>query len=195
MMQGMTAAVIVLSVAAYLAGLILTARWWYGRIRPYTEPLSCKFSHHGESGHNKYCYQRPGKITATSREALGYALLMGAAWFATVSCVAVAAAIMAAGRVLVANSARDTPEEIAAKTARLEAENDRLRRQIRLAPPGLPRLLCLSRLRAVVRPLGAGLVLLPEDPPGTPGVVDAAPLGTVGFPSGGHDHPPVIAAD
>src|ERR1700734_3699823 len=52
-----------------------------------------------------------------------------------------------------------------------------------LAPPCLPRLLCLSCLGAVLRPLHAGLALLPEDAPRPPCVVDAAPLGAVGFPS------------
>jgi hypothetical protein len=124
----MTAAIVVICIAAYLAGLILTARWWYARVRPYSEPLSCKFSHHRESGHNCYCYQRPGKITSTPREALCYALMLGAVWFAAVPVLAAAAAVMGLGGALVASSARELPEEIAAKVKRLEEENERLRR-------------------------------------------------------------------
>jgi len=126
----MTAAIIVACVAAYLVGLIFTARWWYARIRPYTEPLSCGYSHHREGGHNQYCYQRPGKLTSTPREALGYALMLGAVWIFTLPVIGSAAAVMGLGRILVASSARETPEEIAAKVKRLEAENDRLRRNL-----------------------------------------------------------------
>ena len=124
----MTAAIVVVSVAAYLAGLIFTARWWYARIRPYSEPLSCTYSHHRESGHEDFCYQRPGRITSTPREALGYALMLGAVWFFAMPVLGARAAVMGIGGALVASGVRETPEEIAAKVKRLEAENDRLRR-------------------------------------------------------------------
>ena len=128
----MTAAIVAVSVAAYLVGLILTARWWYARIRPYTEPLSCKYSHHRESGHSSMCYQRPGKLTSTSREALGYAFMLGAVWFIALLAFGAAAAVMGIGRVLIVSRVREMPEEIAAKVKRLETENDRLRRKVRL---------------------------------------------------------------
>jgi hypothetical protein len=125
----MTAAIVAVSVAAYLAGVILTARWWYARIRPYTEPLSCQWSHHRESGHSSICYQRPGKLTGTSQEALGYALMLGTVWPFALPVFGVYAAVMGAGGALITSRVRETPEEIAAKVKRLEAENDRLRRR------------------------------------------------------------------
>ena len=125
----MTAAIAVVSVAAYLAGLILTARWWYARIRPYSEPLSCgHYAHCGEGVHEHWCYQRPGRITSTPREALGYALMLGAVWFIAMPILGAYAAVMGAGEVIVASGVRETPEEVAAKVKRLEEENDRLRR-------------------------------------------------------------------
>ena len=124
----MTAAIVVASVVAYLAGLVLTARWWFARVRPYAEPLSCSYIHHRESGHSRMCYQRPGKITSTPREALGYALMLGAVWFIAMPILGAYAAVMGAGEVIVASGVRETPEEVAAKVKRLEEENDRLRR-------------------------------------------------------------------
>ena len=67
----MIAVIVVASVAAYLAGLILTARWWYARVRPYSEPLACSYSHRPGIRHSDFCYQRPAKLTSTPQEALG----------------------------------------------------------------------------------------------------------------------------
>ena len=124
----MAAAIVVVSVAADLVGVVLTARWWYARVRPYTEPLACgNYAHCREGKHERLCYQRPGKITSTSREALSYAFMLGAVWWAALPVIGAYAALMGIGRVLIASRAPEIPEEIAAKTQRLEAENDRLR--------------------------------------------------------------------
>ena len=128
----MTAAVIAVSVAAYLAGMILTARWKYAQVRPWTEPLACTTPYSCESSghHDSSCYRRPGTTLIDSQsQALQWALLIGVIWFAVWPCLAVAAAVMAIGRLMVSGAARETPEEIEVKTEWLEAENDRLRRQ------------------------------------------------------------------
>ena len=120
----MTAVIVVASVAVYLAGLILTARWWYAHIRPWTEPLACrKYTGCRQGEHDKACYRRYGMVD-TTMTAVSAAWGVGLIWCLFL----IGAAVMGAGRVVVASGVRETPEEMAAKVTRLEEENDRLRR-------------------------------------------------------------------
>lgn len=116
-----TALVAWLCVAAYTALTLLAARWRYAAIRPYTEPVSCRDWAGCDRGrHDQRCYRRFGMVDS-SGEAVFFALLTGLAW------PLILPGVLA--RRLVISGARELPEETEAKIKRLEAENERLRRE------------------------------------------------------------------
>lgn len=118
----MGALITALSLLAYAAMTLLVARWRYAATRPYTEPLACDWSHHRRPGdHIGSCYRRYGMIDTTG-EALTWALLLGLVW------PFIGPAMLV--RKIVTAGTRELPEETRAQIRRLEAENERLRRQM-----------------------------------------------------------------
>jgi hypothetical protein len=117
-----TALVAVACTCAYLAIALVTARWRYRAIRPYTEPLACETRslHGGTYGHREWCYRRYGMIDTTG-EAVAFALLLGLVWPFIAPAMAVRRFVISGDRVL--------PGELQAQIKRLEAENERLRRE------------------------------------------------------------------
>jgi hypothetical protein len=115
-----TALIVVGSVLGYLALTLFTARWRYRAIRPYTEPLACTTRSLCGAQHFYSCYRRWGMVE-TKGEAVLFALLTGIVWPFILPAMLVARVVVAGGRQL--------PEELAAEIKRLEAENDRLKRQ------------------------------------------------------------------
>lgn len=106
---------------AYITVMLLTARWRYRVMRPYTEPLGCKTpSLCRSTWHTSSCYRRWGLVDSAG-EAAGFALLTGLVWPLIGPALVV--------RHLVTAGDRPLPAETEAKIKRLEAENDRLRRQ------------------------------------------------------------------
>jgi hypothetical protein len=112
------------SVLAYAALALLTARWRYQAIRPYTEPVRCKHPdlHARRGDHSSGCYARNDSTVIDSRpEATVAALLTGLVWPLIGPALLVQYLVTAGGRPL--------PAESEAKIRRLLAENERLRRQ------------------------------------------------------------------
>lgn len=124
-MPALIAAAVIL---AYAAIALRAARLRYQVIRPWTEPVACRWPYHAESGHEPYCYNRWGDVDTTA-EAVRSALQFGFAWPVFLVAVPVAEAAVLAVVRLVTGGARQLPEETAAISGRLEAENERLRRQ------------------------------------------------------------------
>lgn len=117
----MTAFIAIASVLAYVAMTLLVARWRYAATRPYTEPLACEWRYHrSPSDHIESCYRRYGMIDTTG-EATAFALLLGLAWPFIWPAMLI--------RRIVTAGTRELPEETQAQIRRLEAENERLRRQ------------------------------------------------------------------
>ena len=113
----MPALIAVVATVVYLAGWLLTARNFYGRKRPFTEPLACNYPSSPSHKHVSYCYRRPGTLITSTSEALGFACMIAVIWPFYVLCLAV----MRGVRPLIAVR-RELPEELAAKTKRLERE-------------------------------------------------------------------------
>lgn len=117
----MTALVGLACTFAYLAMALVAARWRYRAIRPYTEPLGCENPSLCQgTWHSSSCYRRSGMIDTTG-EAVFVALLTGLAWPFIVPAMGVRRFVTSGDRVL--------PGELQAQIRRLEAENDRLRRE------------------------------------------------------------------
>lgn len=108
-------------VLLYAAMVLRAARWRYAAIRPYTEPLSCDAPLVCQGRHLASCYRRWGHVDTTG-EALCFALLTGLMWPLILPASLLRSAVTAGTRPL--------PEETAAAISRLEAENERLRRQV-----------------------------------------------------------------
>lgn len=119
----MSALIVTATLLTYAAMTLLIARWRYAATRPYTEPLACTYSHHTSPRfHIDSCYSRnPDSLITTTGEAVTFALLLGLAW-------PLIAPALLVRRVVTAGS-RQLPEELAAEIRRLEAENDKLKRQ------------------------------------------------------------------
>ncbi len=102
-------------IAAYAGAALAFARWRYRHTRPYTEPLSCTSGPdpYGYHRHHQFCYVQRG-VTTSAGEAALFAVLLGAVWPATLACFGLARLVTSAGRPL--------PEEVAARTKRLERE-------------------------------------------------------------------------
>jgi len=111
-----------LVVLGYLAMILLTARGTYRKIRPWTEPLSCKeVEYHRVNGtHMPRCYRRVEDVD-TETEAIALSSLSGLMWPFIVPAVLAARFIK--------GGARPLPEELRAQLERLEAENDKLKSQ------------------------------------------------------------------
>src|SRR2546429_526029 len=116
----MSALIAAVASLAYLAAGWFCARWWYQCKRPVTEPLSCttplscSAAYNGK--HYRSCYSRPGSLIGSAAEAAAYAVLAGLTWpVVLLALVLASAAVRALGR-----DGRPLPEEIAAKTERLE---------------------------------------------------------------------------
>jgi hypothetical protein len=99
------------SVFAYLASWAYVGRRQYREIRPYTEPLTCTAMKPREHNHNVTCYRRPNWRVDSREAALIYAGLTG-----LLGPVGILAYV--AGKIL--RDDKPTPEEVAAKTVRLE---------------------------------------------------------------------------
>lgn len=118
----MTALIVIVSVLTYLVSAAAAARYWYGHIRPWTEPLACTSeSLHSSYGHTKWCYRRWGMVD-TKAEALRCAFAFGLLGpFASVAIlIGVTAPIIA--RLVITSGSRELPEEVAAANKRLERE-------------------------------------------------------------------------
>lgn len=120
----MTALIVVASVLGYLVLTVLAARWRYQAIRPYTEPLACTTKNLCGASHFDSCYRRWGLVDSKG-EAVVFALLAGLVWPFILP--ALLATRLLTG--VVVAGGRQLPEELAAEIKRLEAENDRLKRQ------------------------------------------------------------------
>lgn len=116
----MTALIVVGSLLGYIALALFAARWRYQAIRPYTEPLACTTKNLCGASHFDSCYRRWGLVDSKG-EAVVFALLAGLVWP-----LIVPARLSAR---FVAGGGRQLPEELDAEIKRLEAENDRLKRQ------------------------------------------------------------------
>lgn len=116
----MTALTAVACTFAYFAMVLVTARWRYRAIRPYTEPLACATPFSCSGRHYDFCYRRWGMVD-TAGEAVAFALLLGLVWPFIAPATAVRRFVMSGDRVL--------PGELQAQIKRLEAENERLRRE------------------------------------------------------------------
>ncbi len=115
----MTLIIALCATLGYLAAVVATGRIWYGHIRPWSEPLACASSYHGEvNRHNSDCYRRYGYVN-TELEAAGYAFAVGL----TGPLGLIAFGCMA----LISGRPRRLPEEVQAKIGRLERENRELR--------------------------------------------------------------------
>jgi len=115
----MTALIVAAAITVYAATWLLSARYWYGRIRPWSEPLSCDSPVWcAEIGyHHDRCYRRWGMV-----DTVGEAVA-GAAAFGMLGPLALAGVAAAAiGRKAITAAARPLPAEVAAKTARIERE-------------------------------------------------------------------------
>lgn len=119
----MSAVIAAVASLAYAACWLAAARWWYGRIRPWSEPLACSYPGlcRWRGAHGASCYRRWGMVDGRG-EAAFWALLFGVTG-------PLAAVVILAGRVIMA-SPRPLPEELEARTARLERENARLRAEL-----------------------------------------------------------------
>jgi hypothetical protein len=104
-----------LAPAVYAVGWLTVARWWFQRVRPWTEPLACS-GHLG--AHSHWCYRRWGSIDSNGEAAFA-AWLVGFAWWFLPVFFAVYWVIRA--------GAKPDRREVEAKTARLEREADRWR--------------------------------------------------------------------
>lgn len=122
----MTALVISVSVVVYLAGWVITGRWAYGHMRPYSEPLNCDHCIvcDGECGtgreHHCYaggCWKRPGGL-ATPAGAISASFVAATVW----PLFLLTWHIVRALRWVIASGASDLPPEVEAKTKRLERE-------------------------------------------------------------------------
>lgn len=112
-----TAVILVL----YAAMILVTARWRYRVIRPYTEPLGCTTKPSCREKHRyPSCYRRYGQVDTTG-EAVFIALLAGLIWPFIVPALLL--------RLLVTAGHRDLPEEVQAQIRRLEAESEQLRQE------------------------------------------------------------------
>ena len=102
-------------IAAYAGAALAFARWRYRYTRPYTEPLSCTSGPDPSRfhTHSEFCYVQRGVTTSTGEAAL-FAILLGAVWPATLLVFGLTRLVTSAGRPL--------PEEVAARTRRLERE-------------------------------------------------------------------------
>lgn len=102
-------------IAAYAGAALAFARWRYRHTRPYTEPLSCWFPNdrYGVHNHTSSCYWQYGVIDSAG-EAAFFAVLLGLIWPLALASFGVAW--------LVAGADRPLPEEVAARTKRLERE-------------------------------------------------------------------------
>lgn len=109
----MIVAIAIVSVLAYLTGWEYTARWWFRKIRPYSEPLGCQGDYSWHE-HSKYCYTREDSVITTNSEAAGWAALTGLAW------PLVIIGTLVTGHII--RSDRPLREEMQAKIARLERE-------------------------------------------------------------------------
>lgn len=113
----MTLLITLASVAVYLGGWLLAARNRFVMTRPYTEPLRCQYG--PSCQHYRRCYQRPGYLLIDTREAAaGYAALWATGWPVIFPALA---AWWLLSRVIM-NDDRESPAELRAKVARLEAE-------------------------------------------------------------------------
>ncbi len=108
----------VVSAAVYLVGFVRAGRWLYARKRPFTEPLSCQWSHHANGEHVSLCYMRPGTLVDSTGEALALALLAGLAW----PFLLLALGALRLGKLVFAGDVKALPAERDAKTARLERD-------------------------------------------------------------------------
>lgn len=101
--------------AAYAATALAFARWRYRHTRPYTEPLSCWFPNdrYGVHNHTSSCYWQHGVIDSPG-EAAFFAVLLGLVWPLTLLGLGIVRLVTSGGRPL--------PEEVAARTKRLERE-------------------------------------------------------------------------
>jgi hypothetical protein len=102
---------------AYAAGWRQAARYWYRKLRPYTEPLSCN-SGYSFHEHSEYCYQREHSVIESAREAAIWAGLIALIWPLALILAGLARLTWRA----VASGDRPRPEELQAKIARLERE-------------------------------------------------------------------------
>jgi hypothetical protein len=107
----------VVATVVYLAGWLLTARNFYGRKRPFTEPLACDYPSSSLHEHYESCHRRPGTVIDSTSEALAFACLVSMVWPFYIAGIIGIACI----RPLIADR-RELPEDLAAKTRRLERE-------------------------------------------------------------------------
>jgi hypothetical protein len=107
-------------VIGYVVGLLLAARRQYQRIRPYTEPIACDAPFYCGGSHYRSCYQQAEGIN-TQNEAVVFSVLPGLIWPLFIPALLIKHAVV--------SGAKPLPKETAAAIKRLEAENERLRRQ------------------------------------------------------------------
>jgi hypothetical protein len=113
----MTALIVIASVGAYLAAMMLTARAWYARIRLLSEPLACTWerSLYLSHKHDSRCYRQSStSLIGSNTEAATYGLLVGLIW------PAFGPWMLAVH--LVQSGQKSTLAELEAKNARLERE-------------------------------------------------------------------------
>jgi hypothetical protein len=122
--------IIVGSIASYLGTGLLTARKWYGHIRPWTEPLNCvrkpgctegrHWQYHRDSGRG--CFRRWGTVDSEG-EALAFAAVAGLVWLPF---------LLVSGSYLYVKCAvtADHPLLPAEKSAKLARETEELEREL-----------------------------------------------------------------
>jgi len=103
-------------VAAYLTIGLLSARRWFGSIRPYREPIKCHYDYRGHE-HIGSCYERIDTID-TQGIAVFVAICGGLFWPVTWLCVLSGPPL----RRWFAKASPDLPEEVEAKISRMEKE-------------------------------------------------------------------------
>lgn len=112
-----TALIILGSSLTYTTGWLITARAWFRRLRPFTEPVDCALIGNRFHEHNAMCY---GTVT-TRNEAAGWAGGLALAWPVVLP---VTLLVLLAGRAIMAGD-RPLRGEMEAKISRLEKELDR----------------------------------------------------------------------
>jgi hypothetical protein len=114
-----TASITAACAVAYFTCWAWGARWWYRRIRPWTEPIACESPklHTTPSLHFPCCYFRWWQV-GNNGTAMGFAVMLG--MLGPLALVGVCAG--QAVRWIVASGDRELAAEVAAKNERLERE-------------------------------------------------------------------------
>lgn len=131
----MEVAVILAITTGYLAAGLGVSRFIYAKVRPFREPLSCKYSYHRDRDHHVECYRRMKDGPKTEESALNAALTGGLLWPMTL--LMTGCYYLGTGaRHAITGGIKPTLAELEAESARLGREEeeraraeDRARRQ------------------------------------------------------------------